>query len=49
MGTPKVAYPLAEDGLIPYCLPCLLKVIAGDDLTYVEHFNLGEHMLIDTD
>lgn len=48
MGTPDLALPFAEDGLSPYCLPCFIKVIAGNDLKYINLMNIGEHMLIYT-
>lgn len=48
MGTPQLAVPFTEDGLIPYCLPYFIKVIAGDDLKYIDPLNIGECVLIDT-
>lgn len=48
MGTPNSALPFAENGLSPYCLPCFVKVIGGNDLKYIDLMNIGENVLIDT-
>lgn len=39
MGTPGQQTPFTEDIFIPYCVPCFIKVIAGDELQYVELMN----------
>ncbi|KAJ5775821.1 uncharacterized protein N7511_000832 [Penicillium nucicola] len=41
MGTPDLALPLAEDGFSPYCLPCFIKIIAGNN-----KLNLGYSILL---
>jgi hypothetical protein len=32
MGPAKV--PIFEDGWIPYCIPCIIKCLAGDSIEY---------------
>lgn len=48
IGVPDLSLPIIENGFTPYCIPCFIKVIAGDALKYVEHAYSGILQLIRT-
>ncbi|KAJ5882827.1 uncharacterized protein N7473_011089 [Penicillium subrubescens] len=29
MGAPEQAQPIVDNGFIPYCIPCFIKIVAG--------------------